>query len=214
MHGLEGGDMFTGLITHLGRVISNINTEGGMRLTIDADFLDLEVGESIAINGVCLTLLPLDDGKMVFDLSKETLTITNLETLKPGDEVHLERAMLGSSRFGGHYVSGHVDSRATVTHVQPENGFLLMVIGGFDAKAQNYLLPKGSITINGVSLTINSAHESYIELMLIPHTLEKTTLGCLQVGQEVNVEFDYLTRIIAHQIAQMMPMLTQPSLVG
>jgi riboflavin synthase len=208
MHALAGGIMFTGLITHFGIVVANIGNAQGMRLTIDAPFSDLEVGESIAIHGVCLTVLPLEAGKLVFDLSPETLQITMLNTLKAGDKVHLERAMQASTRFGGHYVSGHVDTKAIVQQLKYDNAFLLMVIGGFDTKSMRYLLPKGSITVNGVSLTINQVNTSSIELMLIPHTLEKTTLGTLQLGQSVNIEFDYLTRIIAHQLSLMAPTLT------
>ena len=108
--------------------------------------------------------------------------------------------MLATTRFGGHYVSGHVDTTAAVLSVTPMGEYLEMTLGGFAAPADKYLLPKGSITLDGVSLTVNDVVEGTIKLMLVPHTLGVTTLGQLQVGQRLNVEFDYLTRIVAHQL--------------
>lgn len=192
--------MFTGIIEAMGEVLSNQNHHGANRLVISSDFEHLQIGESIAVNGVCLTLLPSEAKQLSFDVSPETLDCTTLANLTPGSAVNLERAMLASTRFGGHYVSGHVDAIAQVHDIKHINEFVEFEIGQFDVKAMLYLIPKGSITVEGVSLTINEVSEQRIKLMLVPHTLAETTLGFLKIGQWVNIEFDYLTRIVAHQL--------------
>ncbi|KTD42647.1 riboflavin synthase [Legionella parisiensis] len=192
--------MFTGIIEKKGAVISNSNHDGANRLIISSAFEQLQIGESIAVNGVCLTLLPFEDTKLGFDVSPETLSRTTLGELGAGDEVNLERAMLASTRFGGHYVSGHVDAIAQIHSIRQINEFVEVELSGFDANAMLYLIPKGSITVEGVSLTINTVVNQGIKLMLVPHTLLNTTLNFLQAGQKVNIEFDYLTRIVAHQL--------------
>ena len=197
--------MFTGLVEKKGKVIANTPTEVGCRLVIDAHFDSLQLGESIAVNGVCLTLLLDESGHLLFDVSPETCALTTLVQLSVGEEVNLERAMLASARLGGHYVSGHVDTTAVVESMVQVDDYLNLIIGHFKLPADNYLLPKGSITLNGVSLTINQVKDGCIEVMLVPHTLEVTTLGALSVGRLLNIEFDYLTRIVAHQLSVMIP---------
>lgn len=192
--------MFTGLIEAQGEVIENKMVDIANQLIIKADFDELLIGESIAVDGVCLTYKPMDKSHLLFDVSPETLKMTTLSALKPGDKVNLERAMQVNTRFGGHYVSGHVDAMATLLSIKPLAEYIEMNVGGFDKDAILYLIPKGSITINGVSLTINALNNDIIELMLVPHTLEVTTLGQLKVNQQLNIEFDYLTRIVAHQL--------------
>lgn len=192
--------MFTGIIEKKSEVLSNIQHQGTNRLIVSSDFTELQVGESIAVNGVCLTLLPSDSMQLNFDLSPETLQCTTLARLVPGDRVNLERAMNASTRFGGHYVSGHVDTIAQVNAIKNINDCIELELGQFDPLQMMYLVPKGSITVEGVSLTINSVAECSIKLMLIPHTLFMTTLDLLKEGQWVNIEFDYLTRIVAHQL--------------
>lgn len=192
--------MFTGIIEKKGTVLSNFNLHGANRLIISSDYEQLHVGESIAVNGVCLTLLPSEINQLCFDVSPETLRCTTLSNLASGDTVNLERAMLASTRFGGHYVSGHVDAMAHIEDLQTVGEYVEIELGGFDAQAMLYLIPKGSITVEGVSLTINSVANQCIKCMLVPHTLLHTTFGSLTVGQRVNIEFDYLTRIVAHQL--------------
>jgi riboflavin synthase len=196
--------MFTGLIETLGRVVDNQPLKSGRRLTIDATIEALQPGESIAVNGVCLTALP-DQEKLSFDVSPETLRLTTLGEFKAGQLIHLERALMASSRMGGHYVSGHVDTMATVLSVCPEGDYMELRIGDFGMHAMPYLFPKGSITLDGVSLTINTVAQETISVMLVPYTLSMTTFCSATVGQRVNVEFDYLARAIAHQLANMMP---------
>lgn len=193
--------MFTGLIEKSGVVVANLNSGAASRLIIRASFDQLKAGESIAINGVCLTLLPDFDDQLVFDLSPETLKITTLSELSAGDYVNIERAMLATTRFGGHYVSGHVDTKAHLQSIIAIDDYIEMTVGDFAKPSDRYLLPKGSISLDGVSLTINEVSNGRIKVMLVPHTLSVTTLGRLKVGQCVNVEFDYLTRIIAQQVS-------------
>lgn len=188
------------MIETTGKVLINSKRENSNRLVISSAFEELKPGESIAVNGVCLTLLPSDSNDLSFDISPETLDVTTLADLSSGDTVNLERAMLASTRFGGHYVSGHVDTKAKVKSIHSINEFIAMDLGDFTQDHMFYLIPKGSITVNGVSLTINSVLEQTIGLMLVPHTLLMTNLGSLSLGQQVNIEFDYLTRIVAHQL--------------
>ena len=194
--------MFTGLIEKRGEVIANQKGDIANQLMIKASFDHLQLGESIAVNGVCLTLISAENDQLAFDVSPETIKLTTLGELCVGDYVNIERAMLATTRFGGHYVSGHVDTTASVDSITALGDFIEMKIGGF-ANDKRYLLPKGSITLDGVSLTINAVDEASITLMLVPHTLAVTTFGQMLIGQYINVEFDYLTRIVAHQMEMM-----------
>jgi riboflavin synthase len=196
--------MFTGLVEQQGQVIHNQRQGLVNQLRVRASIQEPLIGESIAVNGVCLTLLPNDEGsELLFDVSPETLSKTMLGQLQSGDTVHLERAMQVGARWGGHYVSGHVDTTACIHALTPLSGCLEMVIGGFDATAWRYLLPKGSIALDGVSLTINEVNSTTISVLLIPHTLANTRFSQCNVGDWVNVEFDYLTRVIARQVELM-----------
>lgn len=192
--------MFTGLIENQGKVLANHRNESSSRLMIASSFESLKAGESIAVNGVCLTLLATDTMDLSFDVSPETMKLTALGGLSSGDCVNLERAMFASTRFGGHYVSGHVDVTARVQSLHSIDDCIEMELAGFDAHSMLYLIPKGSVTVDGVSLTINAVENQTITLMLVPHTLSHTTLSLLKAGQQVNIEFDYLTRIVAHQL--------------
>ena len=192
--------MFTGLIEKKSSVVANYNNGCSNRLVISSIFDKLETGESISVNGVCLTLLPSESNELNFDVSPETLNVTTLADLSSGDFVNLERAMYASTRFGGHYVSGHVDTIAQIKAIHAIGEYIEMELTGFSANSMLYLIPKGSITVEGVSLTINSVLNQNIKIMLVPHTLLHTTLGSLKAGQNVNIEFDYLTRIVAHQL--------------
>lgn len=178
----------------------------GRRLVLESDLTSIQPGESIAVNGVCLTVLPSDTACLEFDVSAETLNRTTLGELLPGQWVNLERAMCANTRMGGHYVSGHVDTTAVIQSMIWSGDFLELALGDFNMPADAFLLPKGSITLDGVSLTINSVgiDKNSIGLMLVPHTLAKTTLGDRTIGDKLNVEFDYLTRIIAHQLERLL----------
>lgn len=195
--------MFTGLIESCGTLLSQTPGASGMQLAFESDFKHLSIGESIAVNGVCLTLAQDNLGCLVFDVSPETQALTNLGMLEIGDKVHLERSLRVSDRFGGHYVTGHVDTTATVSGVNQIGHYLEMMITGFKAQHMRYLFRKGSIALDGVSLTINAVNDNHIRVMLIPHTLAKTTLPSWQIGRRVNVEFDYMARVVVHQLGSL-----------
>jgi riboflavin synthase len=195
--------MFTGLIEQCGKVAHVDVCDTGVRLVLDAVFENTRMGESIAVNGVCLTLVLDADGQLAFDVSPETLAVTGLNMLREGDHVHLERALLAEDRFGGHYVTGHVDTTACVASVTSVGDYTEMVIEGFTRAHRPYLCPKGSVTLDGVSLTINAVTEHGITVMLVPHTLSKTTLSDWMVGRQMNVEFDYVARVLVHQLGSL-----------
>lgn len=195
--------MFTGLIQQQGRVILNRarqSAQSANELRIAAEIENPAEGESIAVNGVCLTLLPGFERGLTFDVSPETLSRTTLGKLQSGDSVNLERAMSAQSRLGGHYVSGHVDTTVCLRSTQVIDNCLELIVDDFEPDHFLYLLPKGSITLEGVSLTINAVNAPWIQLLIVPHTLEKTTLGEKKPGQRLNVEFDYLARTVLHQL--------------
>ncbi|MCH9690072.1 MAG: riboflavin synthase [Gammaproteobacteria bacterium] len=198
--------MFTGLIESCGTLLHKIQHASGLRLVFEADFEQLVLGESIAVNGVCLTLV-LDNikyaGCLLFDISPETQALTNLGLLATGDQVHLERSLRASDRLGGHYVNGHVDTIANLQSITSEGDCIKMVIGGFTKQHCRYLCLKGSVTLDGVSLTINAVNETCISVMLIPHTLSKTVMLSWTVGQCINIEFDYIARVLVHQLGSL-----------
>jgi riboflavin synthase len=177
--------------------------QAGSRLQVQSDWRDLTPGESIALNGVCLTYIETPvAGLLTFDLSPETIQCTTLGDLKPGMLVNLERAMQLGARFGGHYVTGHIDTVASVIRCTAHAAFTEICLSDFADKGDGiqYILPKGSITVDGVSLTINHVGAGLITLMLIPATLEGTQLGLAVEGLRVNIEYDYFTKIVSHKM--------------
>lgn len=189
--------MFTGLVETLGR-IERVEPEGaGCRLAIRWDRLPkddpLKRGESVAVNGCCLTVVSADRGLFEVQAGPETLARTNLGARRVGDPVNLERALRVGDRFGGHFVQGHVDTTATLRERRPEGEweFLAFAIG---REWDPLLVPKGSIAVDGVSLTLVTVEPGGFSVMLIPHTLAATTLGLLQPGDAVNIETDMLAR--------------------
>lgn len=205
--------MFTGLIEQQGVVIANTNHQTANRLLIQTAYKDLQAGESISINGVCLTLLPDFRDGLAFDVSPETLNKTMLGKLSAGDVVNMERAMIATAGFGGHYVSGHVDTTVCLKARHPMGEHVEITVGAFDEGDCRFLLPKGSITLDGISLTINAVENRCIKIMLVPHTLAKTTLGNRQPGDRLNVEFDYIARIVAHQLGFAVGHLHEPTMM-
>lgn len=189
--------MFTGIITHQA-VIKSSNSNS---FAIANCFESVELGESIAINGVCLTVTTYDDLEIFFDISPETLSCTNLGLLNINDIVNTEKSLKVGASLGGHFVLGHVDKTAIVTKIEKKDDFKLVIFSGFSTPDMAYLLKKGCVTINGVSLTINEVFQQTIECMLVPHTIKNTNLNHLKVNDRLNVEFDYLARIIVHQTA-------------
>ncbi|MBC7331519.1 MAG: riboflavin synthase [Synergistetes bacterium] len=186
--------MFTGLIETTGKVIE-IEKRGVWRLIIASSLPQLEIGSSIAVNGACLTVVFSKKGLFSVEVMKETLERTNLSLLKIGDEVNLERPLRVGDRLEGHFVLGHVDCMGKVTQLVPESGAQRMWLSIPDEFSE-YVVPKGSIAIDGVSLTIASVEGNSFSVALIPHTLRVTNLGYRKVGDLVNLEFDILGKYI------------------
>ncbi len=190
--------MFTGIIQAVGRVQSLQTIGGDVRLALAVNGLpmqDVELGESIAVSGVCLTVVAFDANYFSADVSNETLSRTTLGHLVVGDKVNLERALQASSRIGGHWVSGHVDGVALVQSI------------GDDARSQRwrfaadksllrYIAEKGSVAVNGVSLTVNQADFHGFEVNLVPHTVDHTNFSALKTGSPVNIEVDLMARYV------------------
>jgi riboflavin synthase len=197
--------MFTGIIQALGTVVRLDGSERECTLQIDhalAVACPIAVGDSIAVNGVCLTVCAVDASTLLFDVSGETLLRSNLGGLTTGRQVNLETALSAQSLFGGHLVSGHVDGMATV--VSAKNiARSQWAEFEMDRSLASYLAPKGSVAIDGVSLTINEVYDYEdgvrIGVNLVPHTLSATTLGRLQCGDRSNVEIDLVARYLARQ---------------
>ncbi len=164
------------------------------RLVLDAELAgELAIGESLAVNGCCLTVTNRDEGKLVFDLLGETLARTNLGELDKGSRVNLERALRADGRFGGHFVQGHIDTKSEVLLAEHRGADLNLVIRIPNAGAL-YFIEKGSIAVNGVSLTVASVADDHFGLWIIPHTIQETNLGDLQSGDPVNLEYDMLAK--------------------
>ena len=187
--------MFTGLVEARGALLSKTEQPGGLRLSLSHALGQLSLGESIAVSGVCLTVVAFDAATFEVELSRETLNLTTLGQLEVGDSVNLERALMASTRLGGHLVSGHVDGIAVVRDLSPE-GEMTRVSLALPEELAPYAAKKGSLTVDGVSLTINDVEREVVHLLLIPHTQSITTLGALRVGSRVNIEVDLLARYV------------------
>lgn len=192
--------MFTGLVDHCGEIISAERIHGLTRLTINSDFSEMDLGESIAVDGICLTVTTRKPGQFTCELSSETIAVTTANRFVPGYKVNLERALTLSQRVGGHLLLGHVDKMYSLTTKTDAGNCMIMTFSGVSTEDLPLLAKKGCIAINGVSLTLNAVNQTSIEVMVIPHTLTHTNLEYLQISDKVNVEFDYLARIIARQI--------------
>ncbi|WP_342316986.1 riboflavin synthase [Lysobacter sp. FW306-1B-D06B] len=195
--------MFTGIIEGVGRLAATEHRGGDVRLSVEVGTLPfdaVQLGESIAVNGVCLTVIEFDARGFAADASNETLALTTLGALAVGDAVNLERAMRPTDRLGGHLVSGHVDGVGRVERIEP------------DARAQRwrftapapllrYIAKKGSICVDGVSLTVNEADDTGFEVALIPHTVAHTRFAHTNVGDAVNLEIDLVARYVERLLA-------------
>ena len=189
--------MFTGIVEELARVKKIKNKKQGIRYTISANTVldDLEIGDSICINGVCLTVTKRQKDMFSMDIIEETLDKSNLGELRENDYVNLERAMKVSDRFGGHIVQGHVETQGVILEKQIEEDEARISVC-LDHEWMRYCIPKGSITLDGVSLTIASINSNIIEIALIPHTLKNTTLGLKNKSDTLNVETDIIGKYI------------------
>lgn len=190
--------MFTGIVTDIGRVRSVAQTDRDRRYEIETvwDVSGIDLGASISHAGCCLTVVEKADGWFAVEVSGETLDKTTLSRWQAGDRVNLERAAKLGDEMGGHVVSGHVDGLGTVVSIEPVGGSHRVVVEA-PAPLHRYIAAKGSITVDGVSLTVNAVEDRRFDLNIIPHTWEATTLGSLKVGDPVNLEIDMLARYLA-----------------
>jgi len=186
--------VFTGIVRERGRVVSAEPNGGGVHLRIAApETAGAALGDSIAVSGCCLTVTAASGETLEFDAVPETIARTTLGGLGPGAEVNLEPALRAGEPLGGHFVQGHIDGRARVTTVDPEGDGARLHLH-LEPELLRYCVEKGSIALDGVSLTIAALHEDGVDIALVPFTLEHTTLGALAPGDEVNVEVDLLAK--------------------
>lgn len=190
--------MFTGIIETIGTVKSTAMVGGDVRITINAEGFakrDVSLGDSIAINGVCLTVIERSGADFAFDVSIESINHTLIGSWQIGVTVNLEMALLPTTRFGGHLVSGHVDGLATLKALKEDARSWRMEFE-VPHHLKKYVAKKGSITINGISLTVNSVNDNLFDINVIPHTLQVTTLGQLKAGDQVHIEVDLIARYL------------------
>ena len=192
--------MFTGLVQDLGRIVSADRNGEGARLTVQTSLAgDIAEGDSVAVNGVCLTATEVGDGSFAADVMNETLSKTSLADVQPGADVNLELPLRPSDRLGGHVVQGHVDGLATIAETR-DDGFARRVRFETDPELLRYVVEKGSIALDGVSLTVIEIGDSWFTVSLIPESLERTNLGAAGPGTKVNVEVDVLAKYVERLI--------------
>ncbi|MCE2527305.1 MAG: riboflavin synthase [Actinomycetia bacterium] len=189
--------MFTGIVTEVGRVVGYEPTDRGRRLKVEAPqtTADLKVGDSVAVNGICMTAVVIDPPGFGVEAMAETLARTNLGGLNEGSLVNLERPMQMGGRLDGHIVQGHIDAAGMIVAIEPEGRSKRVTISIPDG-LERYLVYKGSVAVDGVALTVTGVETGRFEVALIPHTLEATTLRDLEVGDTANVEVDILAKYV------------------
>ncbi|MEN0643364.1 riboflavin synthase [Alkalicoccobacillus gibsonii] len=189
--------MFTGIIEEVGTIKAMKETGEAIVMTIAANevLTDVHEGDSIAVNGVCLTVTSYSDFEFVVDVMPETVRASSLQALKTNSKVNLERAMHANGRFGGHFVSGHVDGIGTIIRKTPEQNAIYYTIQ-VSKELRRYMIHKGSVTVDGTSLTIFGVDETSFTLSIIPHTVEQTIIGNKEVGDIVNIECDLVGKYI------------------
>ena len=190
--------MFTGLVEELGTVVSIDG--GGLVLSAELVLEDLEVKDSICVNGACLTVTSISNGEISVDIVPETLRRTNLGVLSVGDKINLERAAKLNSRMGGHIVQGHVDGMASITSVEDDDGAILMFFQ-VDVELSKYIVEKGFVCVDGASLTVVNCQENSFCITLIPYTRDNTVLGTKEPGETVNIETDIIAKYVERLIA-------------
>jgi riboflavin synthase len=198
--------MFTGLIEEVGTVLAVRAVDRGTQLQIAASHIARQTrsGDSVAVNGCCLTLTLRREDRLTFDLLEETLARTNLKKLRENDPVNVERALGAKERFGGHFVQGHVDCVSSVVAFQQSGADFRLEVE-LPASFAHYLAPKGSIAVDGISLTVAEVLPKSFVVWIVPYTKEHTNLDCIQAGDLVNLEFD----ILAKYVERMLPRFTQ-----
>lgn len=198
--------MFTGIVEEVGRIKKIERNTVSARITIEAEKIleDVKEGDSIAVNGICLTVTSFTKNTFLADVMHETMNRTTLGKLKEGSPVNLERALLAMGRFGGHMVSGHIDGRGKISQIKRDENAVLFTIEAPE-KILRYIVEKGSIAINGISLTVVAVNHKNFTVSVIPHTLKVTALGTFHPGDEVNLENDMVGKYIEKLLG-----ITQP----
>jgi riboflavin synthase len=203
--------VFTGIIETAGTLLQSTPVAGGRRLVVEAGDVaaDARLGASIAVNGVCLTVAAIDGTRLAFDAITETLNRTNLGQVRPGACVNLERSLVAGGRIDGHFVQGHVDGTGEVVRrIDTPSEWVLWIRPQEDLRP--YIVPKGSIAVDGISLTIAAVEHDRFSVAIIPTTLRLTNLGDRQVGDQVNLETDILARIVIHHLRSSSPAGSAP----
>jgi riboflavin synthase len=195
--------MFTGIIEGLGTVSAMASSGAGRRLAVESDFaLDqTKIGDSISVSGACLTVVKLDAKRFEVDISPETLAKTTFGNIRIGDRVNLERALRLSDRLDGHLVSGHIDGVGTILHREQIGNAILVTIGA-SKETTRYMIAKGSVAVDGISLTINSSTDNEFGASIIPHTAKTTTIGVKRIGDPVNIETDMIGKYVERFLSQ------------
>ena len=189
--------MFTGIIETLGTITNITKEQANIHLTVKSNFTnELKVDQSVAHNGVCLTVVHIEDNQYTVTAIKETLNKTNIGNLKVSDSVNLERGMKLGDRLDGHLVQGHVDQTATCTNITKEEGSTVFTFK-YDETNNNVTIEKGSITVNGVSLTVVNSKKNEFSVAIIPYTIENTTFKYIEQGDFVNLEFDVIGKYVS-----------------
>lgn len=189
--------MFTGIVEELGVCKGIAKARSGAKLTVESKICssDAKAGDSISINGACLTAVGINGKNISFDASEETLKRTNIGKLKPGEHVNIERSLKAGSRMGGHFVTGHIDCTGEIAKKERKGEYFKIEIQ-IPSVFMNYLVEKGSVAVDGISLTVNSVKDDRFSMMVIPHTLAITTLGRKRAGDKVNIEVDILSKYV------------------
>lgn len=207
--------MFTGIVDHCGEIVACKKIPEGLALRIKSEFNDIELGESIAVDGICLTVTESDFPYFCCELSPETCRLTTAKNFKENIKINLERALRSTDRLGGHIVMGHIDTVGMIKSIETQGDFLKVQFE-LGAQNKNYFVKKGSVAMNGVSLTVNHIfHHSdnsqnnhtdadmiTVEVMLIPHTVSRTNLGYLNINDKINIEYDYFARYMINYLEQ------------
>lgn len=198
--------MFTGIVEETGQVVSFTRGAKAWSLHLSASLVtsDVKLGDSVAVNGCCLTVVKYDAQNLWFDLLEETVRLTSFAELKPGSLVNLERSMLPNSRLGGHFVSGHIDTLGRVEIFEQRGADFYLKVRGPEGSGR-YLIHKGSIALDGISLTVAEVDGDALAVWLIPHTMAVTNLREKRVGSGVNLEFDLLGKYVEKLIAARLP---------
>jgi riboflavin synthase len=195
--------MFTGLVEAIGEIVAVEQRPGAVRIYVTSEIGDgVSIGDSISVNGVCLTAIAGGGRELAFDAGPETMRVTGLGELAPGDRVNIERAMRADTRLGGHFVQGHVDAVGTIVDVRPDGEFTWVRIR-FPQELAPQLVLKGSVAVDGISLTVAALGEDSFDVQIIPHTWTHTNLRGAHAGMRVNLECDIIGKYVARAMALM-----------